>query len=72
MSSTLRAAAVQFQHFPGDKGANLAIIDSALAEAQRAVMSDPGNAYLQTHLADVMRRKVMLLQRAATLASAET
>lgn len=52
--------------------ANLAIIDSALAEAQRAVVSDPGNAYLQTHLADVMRRKVMLLQQAATLASAET
>jgi anti-sigma factor RsiW len=52
--------------------ANLAIIDTAIGEAQRAVAGDPGNAYLQTHLADVMRRKVTLLQRAASLASAQT
>jgi hypothetical protein len=52
--------------------ANLAIIDTAIAEAQRAVAGDPGNAYLQTHLADIMRRKVTLLQRAASLASAQT
>ena len=52
--------------------ANLAIIDTAIAEAQQAVAGDPGNAYLQTHLADIMRRKVTLLQRAASLASAQT
>ena len=52
--------------------ANLAIIDTAIAEAQRAVAADPGNAYLQTHLADILRRKVTLLQRAATLASAQS
>ena len=52
--------------------ANLAIIDTAIAEAQRAVAGDPGNAYLRTHLADIMRRKVTLLQRAASLASAQT
>lgn len=52
--------------------ANLAIIDTAITEAQRAVAADPGNAYLQTHLADILRRKVTLLQRAATLASAQS
>ena len=52
--------------------ANLAIIDTAIVEAQRAVAGDPGNAYLRTHLADILRRKVTLLQRAASLASAQT
>jgi anti-sigma factor RsiW len=52
--------------------ANLAIIDTAIGEARQAVAADPGNAYLQTHLADIMRRKVSLLQRAASLASAQT
>lgn len=52
--------------------ANLATIDTAIAEAQRAVAADPGNAYLQTHLADIVRRKVTLLQHAATLAAAQT
>ena len=51
---------------------NLAIIDAAIADAQRAVASDPANAYLQTHLANVQRRKMMLLQRAASLAAAQT
>lgn len=51
---------------------NLAIIDTAIAEARQAVVADPGNAYLQTHLADILRRKVSLLQRAASLASTQT
>lgn len=51
---------------------NLAIIDSAVADAQRAVASDPNNAYLNAYLARTMRRKVDLLRQAATLARAET
>ncbi len=52
--------------------ASLATIDTAIADARAAVETDPGNTYLQTHLADIMRRKVRLLQHAAALASAET
>ena len=51
---------------------NLATIDSAVADAQRAVASDPNNAYLNAYLARTMRRKVDLLRQAATLARAET
>jgi hypothetical protein len=51
---------------------NLAIIDSAVADAQRAVASDPQNAYLNAYLARTMRRKVDLLRQAATLVRAET
>lgn len=51
---------------------NLTIIDSAVADAQRAVASDPNNAYLNAYLARTMRRKVDLLRQAATLARAET
>jgi negative regulator of sigma E activity len=51
---------------------NLAIIDSAVADAQRAVARDPQNAYLNAYLARTMRRKVDLLRQAATLARAET
>jgi hypothetical protein len=48
---------------------NLALIDRALAEARRAVASDPGNPYLRAHLASTMRRKVELLRRATEIAS---
>ena len=48
---------------------NLALIDSAIAEAQRAIASDPANAYLNSHLARTMQRKLELLRRAATLAT---
>ena len=51
---------------------NLAIVDSAVADAQRAVQSDPNNVYLNTYLARTMRRKIDLLRQAATLARAET
>ena len=51
---------------------NLATVDSAVADAQRAVASDPNNMYLNTYLARTMRRKLDLLRQAATLARAET
>jgi hypothetical protein len=51
---------------------NLAIIDSAVADAQRAVARDPQNAYLNAYLARTMRRKVDLLRQAASLARAAT
>jgi anti-sigma factor RsiW len=46
---------------------NLAVIDRAIAQAQRALNADPANLYLNTHLADTMRRKLDLLRQAATL-----
>ena len=46
---------------------NLATIDSAIAQAQRAVAADSANAYLNSHLAETMRRKLELLRQAATL-----
>ena len=51
---------------------NLAVIDSAVAEAQRAVAADPANAYLNAHLVRTLRRKVELLRQAATLVSARS
>lgn len=48
---------------------NLALIDSAIAEAERAIAADPANAYLNSHLARTMQRKLDLLRRAATLAT---
>jgi anti-sigma factor RsiW len=46
---------------------NLAAIDQAIAQAQRALQADPANLYLNTHLAETMRRKLDLLRQAATL-----
>ncbi len=51
---------------------NLAVIDRAIAEAQRALAADPGNAYLNAHLARTMRQKLDLLRQAATLAAAQS
>src|SRR4029453_11690077 len=51
---------------------NLAVIDRAIADAQRALAADPGNAYLNAHLAQTMRRKLDLLRQAATLAAAQS
>ncbi len=42
---------------------NLAVIDRAIAEARVALERDPGNTYLNLHLANTMRRKVELLRR---------
>jgi anti-sigma factor RsiW len=50
---------------------NLALVDRALAEAQRAVESDPNNPYLRSYLASTMRRKVDLLRRATVIAGAQ-
>jgi hypothetical protein len=49
---------------------NLATIDSAIVEAQRAVESDSANVYLNSHLAATMRQKLELLRQAAALISA--
>jgi hypothetical protein len=51
---------------------NLAIIDRAVAEARRALAADPGNTYLNLHLADTMRRKVELLRRVNAIAAARS
>src|SRR5258708_4455915 len=48
---------------------NLAIIDLAIDQAKRALVADSANTYVKEHLADTMRRKVELLQRATMLAS---
>ena len=51
---------------------NLALIDSAIGQARRALEADPGNAYLNLHLADTMRRKLELLRRINAIATAES
>jgi anti-sigma factor RsiW len=48
---------------------NLATIDSAIGQAQRAVAADSANVYLNSHLAETMRRKLELLRQAAALVS---
>jgi len=50
---------------------NLALVDRALAEAQRAVAADPNNPQLRSYLASTMRRKVDLLRRATVIAGAQ-
>jgi putative zinc finger protein len=49
--------------------ANLAIIDLAIDQAKRALAADPADSYVKQHLAETMRRRVELLQRATMLAS---
>lgn len=51
---------------------NLAVIDTAVAQARRAVEQDPANSYLNSYLAHTMRRKIDLLRQVATLASARS
>jgi anti-sigma factor RsiW len=48
---------------------NLAAIDQAIAQAQHALDADSANLYLNTHLAETMRRKLDLLRQAAALVS---
>jgi len=48
---------------------NLATIDSAIAQARRAVAADSANVYLNSHLAETMQRKLELLRQAAALVS---
>lgn len=47
---------------------SLTIIDRAILRAQDALAQDPGDVYLNTHLAETMRRKLALLRQAADLA----
>jgi anti-sigma factor RsiW len=48
---------------------SLLIIDRALDQARQAVVDDPGNSYLTSHLVETRRKKLDLLRRAAALAS---
>jgi hypothetical protein len=47
---------------------NLSVIDAAIAEVRSALNADPGNAYLNLHLAETMQRKLQLLQEVENLA----
>ena len=49
---------------------SLQTIDRALAKARAALATDPGDPYLNAHLAETMRRKLNLMRRAVTLAAA--
>lgn len=49
--------------------ANLRTIDQAIAESRRALAVDPGNTYLNSHLARARQRKLALLRRVTGLAS---
>jgi Putative zinc-finger len=46
---------------------NLSIIDQAIAQARKALASDPSNSYLSSHLVEARRKKLDLLRRAAAL-----
>jgi anti-sigma factor RsiW len=48
---------------------NLATIDSAIDQAQRALAADSANVYLNSHLAETRQRKLELLRQAAALVS---
>lgn len=45
---------------------NLAVIDTAIAEARAALENDPSNAYLYRHLDNTLNKKIDLLRRATT------
>jgi len=51
---------------------SLAVIDRAIGEAREALAADPGSAYLNSHLADTMRRKMDLLRYANYFATAQS
>jgi negative regulator of sigma E activity len=48
---------------------NLQIIDQAINQAREALVGDPANSYLSSHLVEARRRKLDLLRRAAALAN---
>lgn len=50
---------------------NLAVIDSAILQARKALVADPANPYLTGHLADQMKRKIRLLQRTSDAVTAD-
>ncbi len=49
---------------------NLKTIDTAISEARSALAADPGNVYLNDHLARTMRKKLGLLRQANAIAAA--
>ena len=49
---------------------NLKTIDAAISEARSALAADPGNVYLNDHLARTMRKKLDLLRQANAIAAA--
>jgi anti-sigma factor RsiW len=51
---------------------NLARIDSAIAEAHRALESDPSNVYVSRHLAGAEKRKLALLRTAVRLVQSQS
>ena len=46
---------------------NLQIIDQAINQAREALVTDPANTYLSSHLVEARRRKLDLLRRATAL-----
>jgi anti-sigma factor RsiW len=48
---------------------NLQIIDQAINQAREALVADPANSYLSSHLVEARRRKLDLLRRATALAT---
>jgi anti-sigma factor RsiW len=48
---------------------NLQIIDQAINQARDALVADPANTYLSSHLVEARRRKLDLLRRATALAT---
>jgi anti-sigma factor RsiW len=46
---------------------NLQIIDQAINQAREALVADPANTYLSSHLVEARRRKLDLLRRATAL-----
>jgi anti-sigma factor RsiW len=51
---------------------NLRIIDDAIAEARRAIETDPANGFLGRHLTEHMRRKLDLLRMASEMVVVQT
>lgn len=51
---------------------NLEIIDQAIQQTRGALEADPDDAYLNTHLASTMQRKIDVLQEATRLARTST
>lgn len=52
--------------------ANLRLVDQAIAEARAAVEKDPNSEYLNTYLAESMRRKLSLLRQSTAALRATT
>jgi hypothetical protein len=51
---------------------NLQAIDNAIDQSRRALREDPGNLYLNNHLAAARQRKLALLRRASALVGAKS